>query len=90
MYYLRLFSNDKNIPAHSVKATCLLQLGRYDEVINYFDNIPSEIIIQGEKTGIVGLAYALKKDKVNTSIFLEKLIAESNNTSISSLYFLVL
>lgn len=69
--------NDKNIPAHSIKATCLLQLGRYDEVINYFDNIPQEIIILGEKTGIVGLAHALKKDTVNTQIYLEKLITQS-------------
>jgi adenylate cyclase len=69
--------NDKNIPAHSIKATCLLQLGRYDEVINYFDNIPDEVIIRGEKTGIVGLAYALKKAIVNASIYLEKLIAQS-------------
>jgi adenylate cyclase len=72
-----LFSNDKNIPAHSIKASCLLQLGRYDEVINYFDNIPAEIVLQGEKTGIVGLAYALKNDTINASIYLEKLIAQS-------------
>tara|TARA_R110002126_G_scaffold290897_3_gene449396 strand:+ start:7522 stop:9843 length:2322 start_codon:yes stop_codon:yes gene_type:complete len=72
-----LSANDKNIPAHSIKATCLLQLGRYDEVINYFDNIPKEIIILGEKTGIVGLAHALKKDTVNTPIYLENLIIQS-------------
>ena len=72
-----LSANDKNIPAHSIKATCLLQLGRYDEVITYFDNIPSEIVIPGEETGIVGLAYALKKDTTNASIYLEKLIAQS-------------
>lgn len=72
-----LFANDKNIPAHSIKATCLLQLGRYDEVISYFDSIPSEVVLQGEKTGIVALAYALKEDTVNASIYLEKLIAQS-------------
>jgi TolB-like protein/AraC-like DNA-binding protein len=72
-----LLANENNIPAHSVKTTCLLQLGRYDEVINYFDNIPSEIIILGEKIGIIGLAYALKKDTLNASIYLEKLIAQS-------------
>ena len=72
-----LFSNDKNIPAHSIKASCLLQLGRYDEVINYFDNIPAEIVLQGEKTGIIGMAYALKNDTINASIYLEKLFAQS-------------
>jgi adenylate cyclase len=69
--------NDKNIPAHSVKALCLLKLGRYDEVIKYFDNIPAEVVIEGDKTGIIGLAYALKKDHVNASIYLEKLITQS-------------
>ncbi|MEH6537587.1 MAG: adenylate/guanylate cyclase domain-containing protein [Psychroserpens sp.] len=69
--------NDKNIPAHSVKSICLLKLCRYDEAINYFDNIPAEVVIQGEKTGAIGLAYALKKDTVNASIYLEKLIAQS-------------
>lgn len=72
-----LSANDKNIPAHSIKATCLLQLGRYEEVINYFDGIPAEVIILGEKTGIVGLAHALKKDTLNASIYLEKLITQS-------------
>jgi len=72
-----LSANDKNIPAYSIKATCLLQLGRYEEVIHCFDSIPAEVIILGEKTGIVGLAYALKKDAINTSIYLEKLIAQS-------------
>jgi TolB-like protein/class 3 adenylate cyclase/AraC-like DNA-binding protein/Tfp pilus assembly protein PilF len=69
--------NDKNIPAHSVKAICLLKLGRYDEVITYFNTIPPEVVILGDKTGAVGLAYTLKKDSSNASIYLEELIAQS-------------
>jgi TolB-like protein/AraC-like DNA-binding protein/Tfp pilus assembly protein PilF len=72
-----LVVNDKNIPAHSIKATSLLQLGRYDEVLNYFDAIPKEAVLQGEKTGIMALTYALKNDTVNASIYLEKLITQS-------------
>ncbi len=72
-----LFANDKNIPAHSIKASCLIQLGRFDEALNYFDNIPTEVILQGEKTGLIGLAYALKRDTINASIYLKKLIAQS-------------
>tara|TARA_R110001632_G_scaffold65_9_gene271 strand:+ start:580 stop:2901 length:2322 start_codon:yes stop_codon:yes gene_type:complete len=69
--------NDKNIPAHSVKAISLLKLGRYEEVIRYFDTIPAEVVIEGDKTGAIGLAYTLMKDTHNASIYLEKLIAQS-------------
>ena len=58
-----LSANDKNIPAHSIKPLCLLKLGRYDEVISYFDSIPDDVVIEGEKTGAIGLAYSLKKDR---------------------------
>ena len=65
--------NNKNIPAHSVKYLCLLKLDRYDEVINYFDSIPPDVVIVGEKIGAIGLAYALKKDSKNTAKYLETL-----------------
>ncbi len=65
--------NPKNIPAHSVKPLCLLMLGRYDEVINYFHTIPEGVIIEGEITGATALAYSLKKDTANTIHYLEKL-----------------
>jgi len=72
-----LSANDKNIPAHSIKPLCLLKLGRFDEVISYFDNIPANVVIEGEKTGSIGLAYSLKKDVVNASRYLEKLSAQA-------------
>ncbi len=65
--------NDKNIPAHSIKPLCLLKMGRYDEVISYFDNIPPDVVIEGEKTGAIALAYALKMDDKNTSLYKNKL-----------------
>ena len=68
-----LVVNDKNIPAHSIKPLCLLKMGRYNEVISYFDHIPSEVVIEGEKTGALALAYAMKKDAANTSRYLNKL-----------------
>ncbi|WP_339679196.1 helix-turn-helix domain-containing protein [Cyclobacterium marinum] len=58
-------NNSKNIPAHSVKILCLFKLGKFDEVITYFDNVPEDVIIEGEKTGAIALAYAMKKDKAN-------------------------
>jgi TolB-like protein/AraC-like DNA-binding protein/Tfp pilus assembly protein PilF len=72
-----LSANDKNIPAHSIKPLCLLKLGRYDEVISYFDNIPSDVVVEGEKVGAIALAYALKKDKINASTYFERLIAQA-------------
>ena len=69
--------NDRNIPAHSIKVNCLLKLGKYNEVISYYDNIPPEVVIQGEKTGAIGLAYALKKDSKNTLKYLRQLKQEA-------------
>jgi len=68
-----LSANPKNIPAHSIKTLCLLMLGRYDEVIHYYDTIPKEIVIEGEKTGAIALAYSLKNDTENASIYLDQL-----------------
>ena len=71
--------NNKNIPAHAVKSICLLKMGRYEEVITYFDSIPSEVVIPGEKTGAIGLAYALKKDNENTTRYLELLVEQAKD-----------
>ena len=76
-----LSANDKNIPAHSIKPLCLLKLGRFDEVINYFDSIPVDVVIEGEKTGAIGLAYSLKKDTANASRYLEKLSAQAKEVN---------
>ncbi|MFY0624767.1 MAG: helix-turn-helix domain-containing protein [Reichenbachiella sp.] len=60
-----LKTNNKNIPAHYVKSICLLKLGRHDEVITYFDKMPKDVVILGEKTGALTLAYTFKKDDFN-------------------------
>jgi len=74
-----LNQNPKNIPAHSIKCYCLLKLGRYDEVLTYFDNIPPEIIVRGDKMGLSALAYAFKKDEENTETYLNQLLEEAKN-----------
>jgi adenylate cyclase len=71
--------NPKNIPAHSVKCICLLNLGRYDEVINYFDKMPQEIVVEGEKTGATALAYTFKNDAANAAKYM-KLLSEQAKT----------
>jgi adenylate cyclase len=65
--------NDKNLPAHAIKTLCLLKMGRYDEVISYFDNVPPNVVNEGEKTGVITLAYALKKDETNLASCVTKL-----------------
>lgn len=70
--------NPMNIPVHSVKTLCLLKLGRYDEAVSYFDALPSEIVVAGEKAGSQALGYAMKGDKVNAQK-LEDLLNEMAN-----------
>ncbi|MEP7141608.1 MAG: adenylate/guanylate cyclase domain-containing protein [Ferruginibacter sp.] len=69
--------NPKNIAAHIVKCHCLLMLGRCDEVIHYFDTMPSGAVLAGDKVGLTGLVYALKKDSTNTT----KIIAQLSKNS---------
>lgn len=38
-----LAQSPENIPAHTVKCYCLLKLGRFDEVLHYFERLPPEI-----------------------------------------------
>jgi adenylate cyclase len=68
--------NPKNLPAHAVKPLCLLMLGRYDEVIHYFDDLQAEVVA-GERNGALGLAYALKKDRENTAKYMDILQTQS-------------
>jgi len=87
-----LSSNDKNIPAHSIKTLCLLKLGKYEKVIAYFDSMPEDAVIEGEKTGAIALAYAMKKDKANTSryqhLLEEQAKAPNGFTADSFLFFM--
>ncbi|MDO6437818.1 helix-turn-helix domain-containing protein [Cyclobacterium sp. 1_MG-2023] len=55
--------NPRNIPAHTVIANSLVMLGEADQVIDYFDRMPSEIIVPAEKVGNMALAYILKEDE---------------------------
>jgi len=70
-----LEQNPGNIPAHTVKCYCLLKMGRYDEVLQYFERMLPEIMSPGDKLGLTGLAYALKNDKDNATRYLEELVA---------------
>lgn len=74
-----LGKNPKNLPAHAVKCYCLLKLGRYDEVISYFDSMPPEIIVPSDRLGLTSLAYAIKKDQVNTAKYVDQLLENAKD-----------
>lgn len=69
-----LHVNPKNLPAHTVKCYCLLKMSRCDEVIHYFDQMPPEIVVPGNKLGLTALAYAVKKDVANTKKYLDQML----------------
>lgn len=65
--------NPLNIPCHYVKTLCLLKMERYDEVINYFNTIPSEVIVPQEMTGSLTLAHTLKGNQAEAASYTEQL-----------------
>lgn len=87
-----LDANPMNIPVHTVKTLCLLKLKRYDDAISYFDSLPSEIVVVGEKAGTQALGYALKNDEVNAnrSAMLLKEMAEGKDGFTADSYLFLL
>ena len=65
--------NPLNIPCHYVKTLCLIKMERYDEVIQYFDELPSQIIVPGEKTGSLTIAHTLNGDESEAADYLNLL-----------------
>ncbi|MCB0652208.1 MAG: helix-turn-helix domain-containing protein [Saprospiraceae bacterium] len=84
--------NPRNIPAHSVKCYCLIKMGRYEEALHYFDHLPQDIVVPGDKLGITALAYAHKNDLEHANQFLDELIRHAATPegfrSSSFLYFM--
>jgi adenylate cyclase len=78
MFETCLEHNPKNIAAHTIKCYCLLKLGRCEEVIHYYDTMPADIVIPGDKLGLTTIAYAMKKDKSNTEKYLVQLLEHAN------------
>ncbi|GEM_PF-127493 len=69
--------NPANLPAHVIKCYVLLHTGRAKEVINYFDRVPMEIVVNHDKLGLTALAYAYLKDDEKTKEYLARLQAEA-------------
>lgn len=84
--------NPMNIPAHTVKTLCLLMKADYQEAIDYFDDMPPEIIVEAEKIGIITLAYAKMGEKEKRDEYLKvlKKLAEGENGFTADSYLFLL
>lgn len=69
--------NPKNIPAHSIKGFCLLKMGRYKEVLNYFDQNHHDFELQGDKTGLEALAHTLNGDAEKATLLMQQIMEEA-------------
>ncbi|QGY43987.1 tetratricopeptide repeat protein [Maribellus comscasis] len=74
LYNECLTNNPNNIPAYIVRSYCLLRMGKYDEAIQFLDEMPKEIVVPDEKLGAICLAYILKNDKPQTNKYFGELL----------------
>lgn len=80
--------NPKNIPAHSVKCYILIDEGKIDEAINYYDHkMQKEIVILEDKIGITALALTKNNEYEKAKNLLNKLIKEFNNTPTAKIFY---
>ncbi len=70
--------NPLNIPCHYVKTLCLLKMDRYEDVIKYFDSLPSQVIVPGEMIGSLTLAHTSQGNKAESAKYTEQLIELAN------------
>ena len=71
-----LEKNPKNIPSHTIKTACLLMMERFEEVIAYYNSLPTDIIITAEQLGSETLAYAMSDREEQVDSHLAKLRQE--------------
>ena len=72
-----LKNNPNNIPVYIVRSYCLLKMEKYDETIQFLENMPEEIVVPNERLGILCLANILKNDEAETEKYLTQLIEKS-------------
>ncbi|MEL7340823.1 MAG: tetratricopeptide repeat protein, partial [Bacteroidota bacterium] len=74
-----LADNPHNVPSHSVKAYCLIKLGRYEEALHYFDQIPQEVVVEEDRLGIQTLAYIHLGEVEKANEFIGELETRAKN-----------
>ena len=68
-----LAANPNSIPAICVKSQSLIKVGRQNEVIQLFDELPPEITVESEKIGSLTLAYSALHEKNKTDKYFQLL-----------------
>ena len=68
-----LAANPNSIPAICVKSQSFIKVGRQNEVIQLFDELPPEITVESEKIGSLALAYSALHEKNKTDKYFQLL-----------------
>jgi AraC-like DNA-binding protein len=69
-----LAKNPRNIPAYVQKSYCLLMLQRYEEVLDFLQEVPEEVKVKGDHLGITCLAH-IRSGREEAAATLEQLKA---------------
>ncbi|MEQ8706299.1 MAG: helix-turn-helix domain-containing protein [Phaeodactylibacter sp.] len=72
-----LQANPNNIPAYVQRSYCLLMEGRYQETLDFINQIPQDITVEGDKQGIICLAHILAGHQKEAAATLGLLRAEA-------------
>lgn len=72
-----LKQNPDNLPAYIQRSYCLLLLGRYQETLDFINQLPETVAAKGDRLGIKCLAYILGGHEKEATATLEELRAEA-------------
>lgn len=67
--------NPNNLPAHSVTCYCYLKMGQPEKCLSYLDQLDSHLMVDGDRLGLTGIAYALLNNIDQTQRCLNQLTA---------------
>lgn len=71
--------NPHNIPAYVTKSYVLLKLERYKEVLEFIDSIPSEVMVETDRKGVVCLAHLMSGNTSEGEKLISQLLEEAQN-----------
>lgn len=72
-----LKQNPKNIPAYVQRSYCLLRMGRYQETLDFLNQIPDEMAVKSDNLGISCLVHLLSGNTAAAEISFAELYQEA-------------